>query len=164
MARKLASDMTELLARADADTKNTRAKPQPVAQRAPEQDARRIYSGDVKPKNPGYAARPSNKKITPKKRRSTFSIISVLFFAAIAIVLYIGNILIVNELVVDVHRLRTKYDTIVNENNVLKSEINRKSAWERVSDKAKDLGLAHAREAAQSFDVDEEKLEEFREK
>ncbi len=168
MAKKLASDVAELVSRAEGEAQNLRTprvKPAPAAERIVEPDARRVYSGDSKPKNPGYAARPANRKVTQQRRRSTFNMIAVLFVSAIAIVLYIGNILTINQLAVEVHRLQTQYDKIMNDNNVLQAEINRKSAWEKIGAAATDrIGLIHATEAPQMIDVDEDKLEEFKDK
>lgn len=168
MPRKLANDVAELLGRAEADTKNVsmqKVKAQPVVQRPSEPPARRIYNGDPQSNTPGYAIRPANKKVVPKKRRSTFNIVAALFCCAVAIILYIGNILAVNQLAVEVHQLQTQYDKIVNNNSVLKAEINRKSAWERIGNTAThQIGLVYAKERPTSFDVDESKLEKFKEK
>jgi cell division protein FtsL len=127
-----------------------------------------VYGGNLKPKvqkqerEREYIVPQTNKKVVaPKKRRSTFNIVAVLFLSAIAIVLYIGNILKVNQLVVEVSQLQTQYDKIQNANSVLLAEINRKSAWERVGDAAKQQGLTYAKERPQAFDVDEGKLDKF---
>jgi cell division protein FtsB len=169
MTRKLAPDLEELLSRADTDVKTPprqkSRQQQNIAQSPAEPEVRRIYSGDALSKTPDYASRPINKHVVPKKRRSTFSIIKVLFLCAFGIVFYIGNILTVNQLAVEVHQLQAQYDRIVNNNSVLKAGINRKSAMERIGNTAKEqMGLTYRKERPQSFDVDGDKLEQFKDK
>ncbi|MBX2990760.1 MAG: septum formation initiator family protein [Bacteroidetes bacterium] len=164
MKRKHTGDLEDLLHRTESDASNIPARaPRRQTQRpTPEPAARRIYNGDPQSKIPGYAVRPENKKVERRKRRSTFNIVTALFLAAIAIVVYIGNIITVNQLVVEVHQLQTRYDKISNSNNVLKAEINRKSGWESIGNTAKTrLGLTHPEKRAQAFDVDERKLNKF---
>ncbi len=172
MARKLASNVAELLSRAEADMKPKNDPAQTFSrtvtqtpQRPVPQARREVYNGDPQAKTPGYAVRSANKRVVPKKRRSTFNIVAVLFLSAIAIIAYIGNILTVNQLAVEVHQLQAQYGKIQNANSVLKAEINRKSAWQRIGNTAKEqLGMTYAKERPQSFDVDEDKLDEFKDK
>lgn len=153
--------MAELLHRAETDKKIVPLQVKPV-----QKERRHVYGGsDPQAITPGYAVRPVNKKVIPGKRRSTFNMIAVLFLSAIAIVAYINNILAVNQLAVEVHRLQTQYEKTTNTNSVLKSEINKKSGWERISSSAIDrVGLKYAKERPTSFDVDESKLNEFKDK
>ncbi|MEO8166645.1 MAG: hypothetical protein ABI623_00270 [bacterium] len=167
MAQKFASGIAELLHRAEKDTTVT-SKPKsgkPVPVLPAEKERRHIYGGnDPQSITPGYAVRPANKKVIPAARRSTFNMIALLFFSAIGIVAYISNILTVNQLAVDVHRLQTQYEKITNTNSVLESEINKKSAWERIGSSAIEHGLKYAKERPTSFDVDESKLNKFKNK
>jgi cell division protein FtsL len=178
MTKKLASDIVELLGRAGADAvpknvplqKSSSRTATPNPRSDPPPSRRDVYGGNLTPQakqsqQREYVVPQGNKKIiAPKKRRSTFNIVAVLFLSAIAIVLYIGNILKVNHLVVEVSQLQTQYDKIQNANDVLRSEINRKSAWGRIGDAAKQQGLTYPKERAQTFEVDEGKLEKFKEK
>lgn len=167
MAQKLATGIAELLHRAEKEKKIVSPKAKHTQPAQPVQKERRhVYGGsDPQATTPGYAVRPANRKVTPAKRRSTFNMIAVLFFSAIAIVAYISNILTVNQLAVEVHRLQTQHEKIINTNSVLKSEINKKSGWERISNSAIDkVGLKYAKERPTSFDVDEEKLNDFKNK
>lgn len=126
------------------------------------QDKRYIYNGDPAPQFPGYAMRP-NKKVT-RRKISTFNIILFLFGAAIAIVLYIGNFIAVNQLAYDVGQLQTRYDKIQNDNATLQAEINRKSGWERIGSIAtKELGLQYSKEQPTLIEVEEDKLERVKE-
>jgi cell division protein FtsL len=169
MSKKIANDIAELLSRAEADApqKNVpmqKAAPRVIAQPLPRRD---VYAGNLKPKaqQKEYVVPQGNKKVVaPKKRRSTFNIVGVLFLSAIAIVMYIGNILKVNQLVVEVSRLQTQYDKIQNTNSILQAEINRKSAWGRIGEVAKEQGLMYAKDRPQTFDVNEEKLQKYKEK
>lgn len=175
MPRKLASDIVELLSRAEVNAKPKNVSLQQktfpaAAQRSEPPQRREVYGGNMTPPKPKreqareYIIPQTNKKVVaPKKRRSTFNIVAALFLSAIAIVLYIGNILKVNQLVVEVNQLQTQYDKIYNANSVLQAEINRKSAWERIGNAAKEQGLLYAKERPQAFDVDEGKLEKFKE-
>ena len=166
MAQKLASGIAELLHRAEKDKSIVPPKSKQVQSTPPVQKERRhVYGGsDPQATTPGYAVRPANKKIIPAKRRSTFNMIAVLFLSAIAIVAYISNILAVNQLAVEVHRLQTQHEKIINTNGVLKSEINKKSAWERIGNSAIEQGLKYPQERPNSFDVDENKLNDFKNK
>ncbi len=166
MAQKLASGIAELLHRAEKDKKIVPTKSKPIQPAQPVQKERRhVYGGsDPQATTPGYAVRPTNKKVIPAKRRSTFNMIAVLFLSAIAIVAYISNILAVNQLAIEVHRLQTQYEKITNTNSVLKSEINKKSAWERIGNSAIERGLKYAKERPTSFDVDEDRLNNFKNK
>jgi cell division protein FtsL len=126
------------------------------------QDKRYIYNGDPVPQFPGYALRP-NKRVS-RRKISTFNIILFLFGVAVAIVLYIGNFIAVNQLAYDVGQLQTRYDKILNDNATLQAEINRKSGWERIgSIAAKELGLQHSKEQPTLIEVEEEKLDRVKE-
>lgn len=160
MGQKLASGVAELLHRAEKHKNIV-----PPQANSVQKERRHVYGGgDPQATTPGYAVRPANRKVIPKKRRSTFNMIAVLFLSAVAIVAYINNILAVNQLAVEVHRLQTQYEKITNTNSVLKSEINKKSAWERIGSSAIDRGLKYAKEQPTSFDVDGDKLNEFKDK
>ncbi len=175
MAKKPASDIMELLGRAEPDSTPKNVPVQRPASRMTAQklqsalppSRRDVYAGNLKPnaQQKEYVVPQGNKKVVaPKKRRSTFNIVAVLFLFAIAIVLYIGNILKVNHLVVEVSQLQTQYEKIRNVNSLLQAELNRKSAWGRIGDAAKQLGLTYAKDPPQTFVVDESRLEQFKEK
>jgi cell division protein FtsL len=106
----------------------------------------------------------NRKTQSPQKRRSTFNIIKWLFVVAIAIVFYISNALTVNRLMVEVHQLHAQYERIQNANAVLQAEVNSKSRWERIGSAAMQQGLVHATQKPLALDVDEDKLEEFKDK
>jgi cell division protein FtsL len=82
-----------------------------------------------------------------------------LFLAAVAIVLYISNIIAVNRLAVEVNNLQQKYAAVMNDNEILRAEINRRSSLERIGRIANEqLGLRHPKQQAQALNVDEKLL------
>jgi cell division protein FtsL len=97
--------------------------------------------------------------ILRKGRSSTFNTMLALFLAAVAIVLYISNIIAVNRLAVEVNDLQLKYAAVTNENEILRAEINRRSSLERIGRIANEqLGLQHPRQQPQVLNVDENLL------
>ncbi len=113
---------------------------------------------DPQSRIPGYAPRPNRKAI--KRKRSTFQIVLVLFGCGLGIVLYIGNILQVNQTALEVGRLQTEYARLQNANALLKAEIDRKSGWERINKIANErLGLRYPTRQPVWIEVDEERLE-----
>lgn len=144
MAKKLSSDVAELVQRARSD--------------APTREHRYVYGDSSASSTPRFVVRP-NKKVVGRKV-STFSLIVVLFGCGFVIVSYIGNAIAVNTLAADVNQLQTQLDKIVNSNAALKAEINRKSSWERIGKIANEqLGLRYLKEQPTLFDVDDEMLE-----
>ncbi len=123
-------------------------------------EERRVYKGDPQSKTPGYAVRPNRKAV--RRRRSTFHIVLILFGCGAGIVLYVSNILRVNQIALEVNQLQTRYDKLVNDNQVIRAEIDRKSGWDRISKIAvDDIGLQYPKEQPTWFDVDAEKIEEL---
>lgn len=121
-------------------------------------DRRLFYSGERRER------RARNEPLTrsPKAviRSSTFNTMIFLFFAAVAIVLYISNIIAVNRLAVEVNELQQQYDAIRNENEILRAQINRRSSLERIGRLATEqLGLQHPKEQPQWIEVDQKQLE-----
>jgi len=149
MSKKLAEDIEEVLHRARVDT--------PAKQEGPGRENRYIYNGSVPPGSIGYAIRPNKK--AARRKVSTFNIILGLFGCGLAIILYVSNIIAVNQLAFEVSQLQAKYDKVVNANAVLSAEINRKSGWERIARIATQMGLKYPTEQATRFDVEEDELE-----
>ncbi len=117
----------------------------------PSKDRRYIYNGETQTGPP----RPLNRR--PGRRKiSTFNIILLLFGVGIAIVLYVNNIITINRLAYDVNQLENRYAAILNTNATLRAEVNKKSAWDRISKIATDeLGLRSPDEQQIWFDVDD---------
>jgi cell division protein FtsL len=152
MAGRAAHDVEHQVHRTGADP--------PGGAAAPERERRYVFGGDPQSSVAGYAIRPNKRGL--RRKRSTFNIIVALFGSAVAIVLYIGNIIAVNQLALDVDQLQAQYDKIVNANEALRAEINRKSGPERIGRiAAEELHLRSPSEQPAWFDIDTDKLEEL---
>jgi cell division protein FtsL len=89
------------------------------------------------------------------RKRSPFYIIGTLFLASVLIVFYIWNKICVNRLVVEVNDFRNQHEKILNANEFLNAEINKKSSLERiVKISTEQLGLIAPKEQPVWFDVD----------
>jgi len=149
MAKMLASDVEALVHRAEGDT--------------PIREDRHVYSDYSATSAPRVAIRPNKKAIG--RRVSTFYLIVLLFGFGIATVAYVSNIIAVNQLASEINHLQAQYVKISNSNAVLRAEINRKSAWERIGKIANDqIGLRYVKEQPTPFDVDEDLMEQSRTK
>lgn len=121
-----------------------------------QKENRYIYNGDPPVQaSRGYAVR-RNVKGT-RKRVSTFNVVLFLFAMAVGGVLYVHNIITINALATEVGQLETKYEKILQSNEVLRSEVNKKSGYERIGNLASErLGLKHPTEQPAQFTIDEE--------
>ena len=148
----MAGDVEDLLHRARIDS--------PGHQEIPGKENRYIYNGSPTSGSAGYAIRPNKK--AARRKISTFNIILVLLGCALAIVLYISNIIAVNQLAAEVNQLQAMYDKIENVHAVLSSEISRKSGRDRIGKLAiEQLGLKYPIEQATRFDIDQDDLEKI---
>jgi cell division protein FtsB len=83
---------------------------------------------------------------------------------ATAALLYVGNVIAVNNLAKEVNDLQSKHNQIVSTNEVIKAEINRKASLERISLMAQEkLGMTNPKEAPVWFEIDPEKETEVKE-
>lgn len=141
----------------------------------PKFDDRRIYGGgmsgvepmaDPQQRTPGYAAPRGNvRRVSVKKRTKTSNIVGVLFLVATAALLYVGNVIAVNNLAKDVNDLNQKHQQILSTNEVIKAEINRKASLERISLMAQEkLGMTNPKEQPVWFEVDAAKVADVKER
>lgn len=127
-----------------------------------------IYGGTMPPppvedSPEGTYLPPKNRKVA-KRKVSPFNIILILMGTAAAIVLYIGNIIAVNQLVNDIHKEQQKLQKILNDQEMLKARINQMSSLERIRTRAEEeLGLHDAKDVPQWIDVDRDKIREVEE-
>lgn len=99
-----------------------------------------------------------------RRKVSPFNLMLMLIGSAIAIVLYISNVIAVQQLVREVDALQTRYQQIMNEQEVLKAQINRMSSLERIRKMAEDdLGLRNPKDTPRWIQVDGEKVREIEE-
>lgn len=125
------------------------------------QEHRYVYSESTARAAPGYVVRPNKKGVARKV--STFYLIVALFCVGVSTVAYVNNVIVVNRLATEVNQLQSRYSKISNINAVLRSEINRKSGWDRIGKIAgEQVGLRYVKEPPTVFDVDEDALENAR--
>ena len=106
----------------------------------------------------GTTQPPTNRRFT-KRRVSPFNIILVLMGTAAAIVLYISNIIAVNQLVNDIHKSDVRFQDILSEQEILKAHINQMSSLEHVRKRAEDeLGLRNPTDIPRPLNVDQDKI------
>ena len=140
-----------------AQSERTPAPPTGVQQR------RHIYGGTMP--IPPQAELPRGTTLSPANRRyikrkvSPFNIILVLMGTAAAIVLYISNVIAVNQLVNDVHKSDVRLQEILSDQEALRARINQMSSLERIRKRAEDeLGLKNPADVPGWIDVDQEKI------
>lgn len=107
---------------------------------------------------PGTTLPPANRRYT-RRKVSPFNIILALMGTAAAIVLYIGNVIAVNQLVTDIHRSDVRLQEILSDQEAFRARINQMSSLERIRKRAEDeLGLKNPTDVPGWIDVDQEKI------
>jgi cell division protein FtsL len=97
-----------------------------------------------------------------RRRVSPFTVVILLMCAAVAIVLYISNIIAVDQLLNEVNSLETRHKQILMEQEILKAQINKMAGLERIQELAeKDLGLVTPKEPPGWLDVDRERIKQI---
>jgi cell division protein FtsL len=127
-----------------------------------------IYGGTTPGSSPqnefvrqALAAR--NKPVA-RRRISPFNVMLTLIGAAIAIVLYIGNVIAVEQLLKEVADQQAKLQQILNDQEILKAQINRMSSLERIRKMAEDdLGLHNPNNPPQWIRVDGDRVRDVEE-
>jgi len=129
---------------------------------APEREKRYIYNGDPPPRTAPYVMR-QNRRAT-RRKHSTFNLVVMLLGFGLAIVVYVNNVIAINRLSASIGDLEKKLMDIQNKNEMLRSEVSRKSGRERIGTiAAGQLGLRYPSEPPVAIDVDGEKLQEVKE-
>ena len=135
----------------------------------PKFDDRQFYNSgiaipvDPQSSVPGYAIRQNVRTSQSRKKTKTSNIVGLLFLIAVVAVLYVGNVIAVNNLAKEVGDLNARYMKITSTNEVIKAEINRKASLERISLMAQEkLGMVNPQEPPVWFRVDDERLAEIR--
>ncbi len=84
-----------------------------------------------------------------------------MILVAITIVLYVGNVIAVQQLLKDVSDEQARLQQILNEQEMLKAQINRMSSLERIRTMAEgDLGLRNPKGPPQWIQIDGNKVRE----
>ncbi|MGD1046097.1 MAG: septum formation initiator family protein [Bacteroidota bacterium] len=127
-----------------------------------------VYNGTTNPLNdetvPVNTLQAPRDKKHKRRRVSPFTIVLLLLGGAVSSVLYIGNILAVGHLMVQINLLQTKHQQILNEQELLKAQINRLSGLERIQQLAHDqLGLQNPRQLPVWIEIDPERINEVEE-
>jgi cell division protein FtsB len=123
-------------------------------------ERRYIYNGEARPTTSGYAVRPNRRG--EQRKISTFNIILLLFALGIAIVLYINNILAVNQLMSETHQLDTRLRELRGITEVLRSQVSKKGSLDQIGPIAREkLGLQSQGQPV-LFDVDTNQVEKLK--
>ncbi|MBI5464757.1 MAG: hypothetical protein HY966_07405 [Ignavibacteriales bacterium] len=103
---------------------------------------------------------PRNRKVV-RRKISTFNLILVLLTSAVAIVLYIGNVIRVGELAGEIGKLQEAHQRNLNDQEILRAHINHLSSLDRIQSMAeKTLGLVNPKQPTVWMDIDREKVQE----
>lgn len=127
-----------------------------------------VYNGTIDPliNNAAPVNMPQELRYRKQRKRrvSPFTIVLFLIGCAVSSVLYIGNILAVGRLMVQINQLQIKHNQILNEQELLKAQINRLSGLERIQQLAHDqLGLRNPRQLPVWIEIDPERINEVEE-
>lgn len=145
-----------------AHCERTQAPPQKPQQR------QMIYGGTmpIPPQSElpqGTTLPPINRKYMQRKV-SPFNIILILMGTAAAIVLYISNVIAINQLVNDIHKSEVRLQEVQSDQEALRARINQMSSLERIRKRAEDeLGLKNPADVPGWIEVDQEKIRTIQE-
>jgi cell division protein FtsL len=127
-----------------------------------------IYGGTMPPPSGqddfARQAIAARNKTFKRRRVSPFNLMLALIGLAVAIVLYIGNVIAVQQLVRDIGDEQARLQRIMNEQEMLKAQINRMSSLERIRKMAEDdLGLRNPKDSPQWIEIDGDKVRDIEE-
>jgi len=135
--------------------KQINSKIQPQAE---QHERRHVYNGDSLNQS---ANQPKGNRPVRSRKKSPFILIVGLFFVSLMVVLYIWNKICVNKLVIEVSELHNQHEKILNINEFVRAEINRKSSLERIGKIASEqLGLVSPKEQPVWFEITQTHIEE----
>jgi cell division protein FtsB len=110
--------------------------------------------------NQAVQAPPKNRKAV-KRKVSPFNIVLVLLSVAVVSVFYISNILTVGRLLTNINKLQNKHRQVLNEQELLKAEIDKLSGLERVQPLARErVGLINPKQAPVWIQIDPRRVEQ----
>lgn len=122
-----------------------------------------VYSSRPDTVTGASVAKPRNRTAV-RRRVSPFSIVLTLIATAVVSVVYISNIITIGQLVVRVGDLQSRHQRLLNEQELLRAQINRMSSLERVRTMAEqDLGLRNSAAVSGWLEVNPDRVHEFQE-
>lgn len=103
-----------------------------------------VYSGAPESASASSVARPRNRAAS-RRNVSPFSVVIALLITAVVSVVYISNIIAVGQLVTRIGEFQTRHERLLNEQEMLRAQINRMSSLERIRQMAEtDLGMRNS--------------------
>ena len=118
-----------------------------------------VYGGTMMENMGKELPAPGNDMPVTRRPRSTFNLMLFLVGSAVAIVLYISNVIKVNQLLAEINKLEGQHRRILMDQELLKAQINRMSSLERIRKLGEEnLGLKNPTEPPVWIKVDEEKI------
>ncbi len=118
----------------------------------------RVYNGNITETGNGGdnpAATATVRKRQSKRRLSVLNLLFILGLGSTIVLLYVYNAVRVGELLREIGDLESRSQKLLNTNQVLRAEINRKSTLERIGDIAhNELGLISPRRQPVWFSLD----------
>ena len=118
-----------------------------------------VYGGTMMENMGKELTAPGNNRPVARRKLSTFNLMLLLVGIAVAIVLYISNVIKVNQLLAEINKLEGQHRRILMDQELLKAQINKMSSLERIRKLGEEnLGLKNPTEPPVWIKVDEEKI------
>lgn len=122
-----------------------------------------IYGGTMpSPSSQDEFARQSlaaRNKAVKRRKQSPFNLMLMMIALAVTIVLYVGNVIAVQQLLKEVSDEQARLQQVLNDQELLKAQINRMSSLERIRTVAEDdLGLHNPKGPPQWLEIDGNKV------
>jgi len=140
-------------------TLNTESPMTEMNAKPSQSSTRKVYNGSALGQKEDSTVR-GNRPLK-SRRRSPLNIIAIIFLTSILIVFYIWNKICVNKLAIEVNDLQNHYEKILNTNEYLRADINKKSSLERIEKKiiSERLALVSPKEQPVWFELNESRLD-----
>ncbi len=118
-----------------------------------------VYGGTMMENMGKELPAPGNNRPAARRTRSTFNLMLLLVGSAVAIVLYISNVIKVSQLLAEINTLEGQHRRILMDQELLRAQINKMSSMERIRKLGEEnLGLKNPTEPPVWIKVDEEKI------
>jgi cell division protein FtsL len=118
-----------------------------------------VYGGTMMENMGKELPAPGNNRPAARRTRSTFNLMLFLIGSAVAIVLYISNVIKVSQLLAEINTLEGQHRRILMDQELLRAQINKMSSMERIRKLGEEnLSLKNPTEPPVWIKVDEEKI------